>query len=220
MQCVNFRRLPDFSQLAFSQRPGQVFFGLTAAFGRNGGLTLHCGYTNPSSFIDELIATFQKMSFSNGTQEFGAASLSYSKCHGQTPAFGQTPVHYRTPTFCKAPAHRQSCTFGQISAHSRTPNFWKTPDSSQVPGFGQTPAHIWTPAFGKTPAFGQSSAFGQTDGHGQTPVGTYTGQPSTSIDKLTAAFQRISLSVTNCSRKRHATALCRLVGTVKTPSWA
>ncbi|XP_058601137.1 neurofilament heavy polypeptide-like [Onychostoma macrolepis] len=200
MQCVDFRR-PDFSQLAFIQRSGQVFFGLTAAFGRNGGSTVHCGYAKLSSFIDELIATFQKMSFSNGTQE----SLSYSKCQGQTPAFGQTPVHYQTPTSCKDPAHRRSCTFRQTSAHSRTPNFWKTPASSQVPGFGQTPAHIWTPAFGKTPAFAQ------TVGCRQTPVGTYISQPSSSsIDKLTAAFQRISLSVTNCSRKRPATALRRL----------
>ncbi len=171
MQCVNFR-LPDFSQLVFSQRSGQVFFVLTAAFGRNGGLTLHCVYTNPSSFIDELITTFQKMSFSNGTQTFEAASLSYSKWQGQTP---QTPVHYRTPTFCKAPALRQSGTFRHTSAHGQTPNFWKTPASSQVPGFGQTPAHIWIPAFGQT------SAFGQTDGHDQTPVGTYTGQPSSSM---------------------------------------
>lgn len=183
MQCVHFRRLPD-----FSQRSGEVFFGLIAAFGQNGGLTMHCGYTNPSSFIDELIASFQNMSFSNGTQKFGAATLSYLKYQCQTPAFGQTPVHHRTP------------------------NSWKTPASSQVPAFGQTPAQVWTPAFGKAPAFGQ------THGHGRTPAGTYTGQSSSSIDKLTAAFQRIRLSVTNCSRKRPATALCRLVGTVKPQS--
>ncbi|RXN13866.1 huntingtin-interacting 1-like protein [Labeo rohita] len=188
MQFVNFRGLPDFSQLAFSQHSGQVFFGLTAAFGQGGGLTVHCEFTNLSSFIDELIATFQKMSFSNGTRKVGEASPSYSECQGQTLAFGQTLIYSRTRSFQQTPGRGQTCTYG------RTQTFWKTPASSQALASGQAPVYSQTPAFWQSLAFKDAKI----------------GQPSSSIDELTAAFQRVCLSVKTSSRKRPATALCRL----------